>query len=72
MQCHFCGGDMKKGITTYTLNKAGYHLLIDDVPAWICQQCNEACFEENAVEIMQEMIINLDRQVNKMKEAAIA
>ncbi len=63
---------MKKGITTYTLNKAGYHLLIDDVQAWICSQCHEACFEENVVEIVQEMIINLDRQVNKMREAAIA
>ncbi len=32
---------MKNGKTTYTVNKKGYHLLIDDVPAWICEQCGE-------------------------------
>ena len=72
MQCHFCGGDMKKGKTTYTLNRAGYHLLIDDMPAWICAQCSEVYFEENAVEIMQELSKKMDRHVNKVREAAIA
>lgn len=72
MQCHFCGGDMKKGITTYALNKAGYHLLIHDVPAWICKQCNEVCFEENAVEILQELVTKLDRRVNKVRQVAFA
>ncbi len=72
MQCHFCGGDMKKGETTYTLNRAGYHLLIDDVPAWICAQCSEVYFEENAVEIMQELSKKLERHVNKVRQAAIA
>jgi len=26
MQCYFCAGKMKKGKTTYTLNRMGYHL----------------------------------------------
>lgn len=72
MQCHFCGGDMKKGKNTYTLNGTGYHLLIDDVPAWICSQCHEVYFEENAVDMIQHMIKNLDVHVNKVREAAIA
>jgi len=72
MECHFCGGEMKKGKTTYTLNRLGYHLLIDDVPAWVCMQCNEAYFEENAVDTIQYMIKNLDKQINKVREVAIA
>ncbi len=72
MECHFCDGEMKKGKTTYTLNRAGYHLLIDDVPAWICSQCGEAYFEENAVDMIQRMIKNLDMQVSEVREAAIA
>lgn len=63
---------MKKGKTTYTLNRQGYHLLIDDVLAWICVQCNEVYFEENAAGTIQEMITKLDMQVNKVREAAIA
>ena len=72
MQCHFCGGKMEKGETTYTLNKSGYHLLIHDVPAWICSQCKEVYFEENAVDNIQYIIKSLDVQVNKVREAATA
>jgi YgiT-type zinc finger domain-containing protein len=72
MQCHFCGGKMEKGKTTYTLNRSGYHLLIDDVPVWICSQCKEVHFEENAVDMIQSMIKNLYMQVNKVREAPIA
>lgn len=68
MQCHFCGGEMKKGKTTYTLNRSGYHLLIDDVPAWICSQCGEAYFEENAVDTLQKMTKELDMRVNKVRK----
>jgi YgiT-type zinc finger domain-containing protein len=53
MQCHFCGGEMKKGKTTYTLNRAEYYLLIGEVPAWICSKCNETYFEEEVVENIQ-------------------
>jgi len=72
MKCYFCGGEMKKGKTTYTLNRAGYHLLIDDVPAWVCAQCSETYFEENAVDTIQYLIENLDRQVIKVRDAAAA
>ncbi|HEX7628538.1 MAG TPA: type II toxin-antitoxin system MqsA family antitoxin [Candidatus Methanoperedens sp.] len=72
MQCHFCGGKMEKGKTTYTLNRSGYHLLIDDVPAWICSQCKEVYFEENAVDNIQYILKGLDAQVNKVREAATA
>jgi YgiT-type zinc finger domain-containing protein len=72
MECHFCGGEMNKGKTTYTLNRSGYHLLIDDVPAWISGQCNEVYFKENTVDIIQEIIKKLDTQVNKIRQAAIA
>ena len=70
MQCHFCSGEMKKGKTTYALNRLGYHLLIDDVPAWICSQCNEVYFKESAVDNIQYIIKSLDPQVNKLREAA--
>ena len=70
MECHFCGGEMNKGKTTYTLNGSGYHLLIDDMPAWICGQCNEACFEENTVEIVEEINMKLNMLVNKVRQSA--
>lgn len=72
MECHFCSGEMKKGKTTYTLNRSGYHLLIDDVPAWICSQCNEVYFEESAVDSIQNIVRSLNAQVNLVREAETA
>lgn len=72
MECNFCGGEMKKEKTTYALNRLGYHLLIDDFPAWICSQCNEVYFEENAIDNIQYIIKSLDHKVNKLRKVVTA
>lgn len=63
MECYVCKGDLKPGRTTYTVNRAGYHLLVDDVPAWICQQCGEPAFEEKAVETLQGLLTTIDEGI---------
>jgi len=65
MECHYCKGVMARGKTTYTISRHGYHLLIHDVPAWICQQCGETYFEGKEVDIIQDMIRTLDSKIAK-------
>jgi len=72
MECYFCKGKMKRGRTTYTVNKKGYHLLIDDVPAWICTKCGEAYFEGEGIDAVQDVIKSLDVQISKMRGAVAA
>ena len=60
MKCHFYGEEMKKGKTTYTVNRHNYHLIIDDVSAWICSQCKEVYFEDDSVDAIQNMIKSVD------------
>lgn len=72
MKCYFCGGEMKKGKTTYTINKKGYHLLIDEVPAWICEQCGEPYFEGDVVDAIQKIVGELDVRVENVREVALA
>lgn len=72
MECYYCRGKMEKGKTTYSISKNGYHLLIDDVMAWICTQCGEAYFNDNTVDAIQEAIKELDMQVLKVREMIIA
>ena len=75
MKCHFCSEEMKKGKTTYTVNRHNYHLIIDDVPAWICSQCGEVYFEETEVDAIQEMIKSVDLtsgNIIKSKPGAIS
>ncbi len=40
-QCPLCGGDKKKGLTTYTVELGFSLLVVRDVPADICSQCGE-------------------------------
>jgi len=61
---------MKKGKTTYTINKKGYHLLIDEVPAWICEQCGEPYFEGNVVDAIQKLVGAVDVRVENVREVA--
>ena len=63
---------MKKGKTTYTINKKGYHLLIDEVPAWICEQCGEPYFEGDVVDAIQKLVGRLDVRVENVREVALA
>ena len=66
MQCSSCKGTLEIGRTSYTVNRHGYHLIIDDMPAYICTQCNEALFTEEAVSLVQDMIRTLDLQRSEL------
>jgi len=56
---------MVRGKTNYALSRNGYHLLIDEVPAWICQQCGEVYFEGEEVDAIQDLIKTLDLKIVK-------
>ena len=44
MECLNCGGPLQVGKASYVVNRHGYHLIIDDVPAFICAQCGQPLF----------------------------
>jgi len=69
MKCLYCGGTLRKGKTSYTVNRKGYHLIIDEVPAWICEQCGEVMFDESVVEAIQDLIREVDSRVETLVPA---
>lgn len=72
MQCLSCRGTLRLGHTSYTVNRKGYHLILDDVPAWICDQCGEPLFDEDAVRVIQAMIREMDDQIENLITARAA
>ena len=62
MECLYCKGKMQRDKTTYPINRKGYHLLIEDVPAFVCRQCGEPYFEEKEVDAIQNLIGDMDRK----------
>ena len=70
MKCMHCQGGMKRATAPFRVDRRGYHLQLDSIPAWICSQCGESYFEENEVETIQDMIKSVDSQVTRFAKTA--
>lgn len=68
MECPYCKGYLNPGRAPYTANRHGYHLLLDNIPAWVCQQCGEPVFEEKVVEAIQHLLTALDEGVELVRQ----
>lgn len=66
MNCIHCHGQMKCSQAPFHIDRNGYHLVLDAVPAWVCDQCGEEYFEEREVAAIQSTVKQLigkyDRQ----------
>lgn len=66
MKCIHCSGEMTRGVAPFHVDRNGYHLLLDSVPAWVCLQCGEAYFEEPEVASIHEAISAIDDQAKRL------
>ncbi len=62
MKCAHCRGVMKRGTAPLHIDRNGCHLVLDRVPAWVCEQCGEAYFDEREVTAIQELIASVDEK----------
>ncbi|MBI3189454.1 MAG: YgiT-type zinc finger protein [Ignavibacteriales bacterium] len=70
MKCTHCNGTLKKKTAPYHVDRNGYHLILDTLPAWVCSQCGEPFFEEKEVDSIQEAVRGLDHQLSKLAKSA--
>lgn len=66
MKCFHCQGRLQRGFTDFQATRHGYHLTLDRVPAWVCDQCGEAMFDEQQSVALQQMLKSLDQQAEEM------
>ena len=66
MDCIHCKGKMHRGTAPFHLDRKGYHVTLEAVPAWICTQCGETFFEETEVNSIQTMLRTLDQQAKRL------
>lgn len=52
-RCVFCGGDVKEDIVTLDLRVGNRLLVIEDVPAEVCQKCGEKTFSPETTKMIQ-------------------
>jgi YgiT-type zinc finger domain-containing protein len=65
-----CQGEMKRGTAPFHIDRQEYHLTLDAVPAWVCQQCGEVYFDEPEVDAIQEIIQAVEDRSKKLTAAA--
>jgi len=56
MSCILCQGQLKKELVKYTLFYKEKWIIVENVPAQVCQQCGEKLFEPEIVDKLQKVI----------------
>ncbi len=64
-----CKGKMERKTAPFHIDRKGYHVTFDEIPAWVCTQCGEVYFEEAEVKAIQNLLKLLDEQTEKLSEA---
>jgi YgiT-type zinc finger domain-containing protein len=54
--CHLCKGRLAYQMTTYTQLMNDNLIVIENVPAWVCEQCGETYYDPDVVERIQTLI----------------
>lgn len=66
MECPYCKAQMRWGVAPFTLDRKGYSVSWDAIPAWICDQCGETLFEAREVDLIQDALAGLDRKTETL------
>jgi len=70
MKCANCGHEINKVISRYCINRSGYQLALEGVPAYGCPHCGARYFAEAEVDAIQEMVQDLERDFKKVMAIA--
>ncbi|MBE9569397.1 MAG: YgiT-type zinc finger protein, partial [Proteobacteria bacterium] len=58
------------GTTPFHVDRKGCHLVLDSVPAWVCQQCGETYFEEKEVDAIRDLIRSVEEKAQALAMTA--
>lgn len=67
MRCDLCGGKVEEELISYTLFYEGHWIVVENVPAKVCQQCGEKLFAPDTVDRLQNIIWSKQKPVKKIE-----
>ena len=70
MTCPVCCGQLQRRPSVHTISRSTYHLVIYELPLWMCQQCGQAMYTEGQVDALDDLILNTDRYISALLEAS--
>jgi YgiT-type zinc finger domain-containing protein len=63
---------LTRKLVSHTVTRKGYHLILDNVPAWVCEQCGEPLFDAETVDAIQAMVRAVESRLEKLNALAVA
>ena len=66
MECLCCKAQMRRGTAPFVIDRNGYRISWDSIPAWVCDQCGEVLFEAREVDLIQKALAGLDRETETL------
>lgn len=70
MKCIHCQGEMRRGTTPFHIDRKGFHLMWESVPAWVCDQCGETYLEEKEADVIQDLIRSIEQKTRALAASA--
>jgi hypothetical protein len=70
VNCLSCKGKMERAKVAYNVDRKGYHLFIEKIPAYVCSRCGEKYFEEKEVSAIQDMLKVFEDKLRAVKLSA--
>ena len=61
MKCLYCQAPVERGTAEVRLNRNGYQLSWQSVPAWVCTRCEQPYFEPHEVETVRRAVTAMTR-----------
>lgn len=62
MECLCCKAQIRRGTAPFFVDRNGYRVSWDNIPAWVCDQWGEFFFEAPEVDLIQETRVSLERE----------
>ena len=66
VKCMYCQGELKKGIAPFHVDRKNLHMVLDAVPAWVCEQCGEIYLDENEAEAIQDLVKTVEEKTQAL------
>ncbi len=70
MTCSVCCGPLERRPSVHTISRSQYHMMIYELPLWLCRRCGEAMYTESQVDALDELIQSADRYVAALLKAS--
>jgi len=55
-------GKMQWETAPFSINRNGYHITWDAIPAWVCENCGEVVVEAKEVDLIKTALNRLDQE----------